>query len=56
MDFNSNDFRDQLEAILFKIRTGFIQVSKLLVYELSAAHLSVWSPASSRLASTMPQL
>ena len=34
MDFNSNDFRDQLEAILFKIRTGFIQVSKLLVYGL----------------------
>ena len=34
MDFNSNDFRDQLEAILFKIRTGFIQVTKLLVYGL----------------------
>ena len=34
MDFNSNDFRDQLEAILFKIKTGFIQVIRLLVYGL----------------------
>ncbi|MBQ9033297.1 MAG: hypothetical protein IJ107_01345, partial [Lachnospiraceae bacterium] len=34
MDFDSNDFRDQLEAIVFKIRTGFVQVIKLLVYGL----------------------
>ena len=34
MDFNSEDFRDQLEAIVFKIRTGFVQVIKLLVYGL----------------------
>ena len=34
MDFNSEDFRDQLEAIVFKVRTGFVQVIKLLVYGL----------------------
>lgn len=34
MDFNSNDFRDQLEAIVFKVRTGFVQVIRLLVYGL----------------------
>ena len=34
MDFNSNDFKDQLEAILFKVKTGFIQVTKLLIYGL----------------------
>ena len=34
MDFNSDDFRDQLEAILFKIKTGFTQVIRLLGYGL----------------------
>lgn len=34
MDFSSGDFRDQLEAILFKIKTGFMQVIRLLVYGL----------------------
>ena len=34
MDFNSDDFRDQLEAILFKIKTGFLQVIRLLGYGL----------------------
>lgn len=34
MDFSSGDFRDQLEAILFKIKTGFMQMIRLLVYGL----------------------
>ena len=48
MDFNSDDFRDQLEAILFKIKTGFLQVIRLLG---SSAPL----PAFSRLALILPQ-
>ena len=34
MDLQKGSFRDQIEAIVFKVRTGFVQLIKLLTYGL----------------------